>query len=46
MEGSVEDEIKGREDRKKTHDVWINTGLGKGKDRDQNMATGRAEGNR
>ena len=39
----MEDEIGGKEDRKKAHGGWISRGLGKGKNRDQNMATGKVE---
>ena len=46
LEGRVEDQKEDREERKKAHGGWINRGLGKGKDGDQNVATGRAEGNR
>ena len=42
----MEDEIEGREDMKKAQCGWINRGLSKGNDNDQNIATGRAEGNR
>ena len=42
LEGMMEDEIGGREDRKKAHRGWIGRGLGRGKDWDQNMATGKA----
>ena len=38
----LEGEIGGREGRKKAHRGWIGRGLGRGKDRDQNMATGKA----
>ena len=39
----MEDEIEGKESRKKAHGGWISRGLGKEKDRDQNMAIGKAE---
>ena len=39
--GRMEDEIGGKEDRKKAHGGWISRGLGKGKSGDQNMATGK-----
>ena len=39
----MEDEMEGKEDRKKAHSGWISRGLGKWKNRDQNMATGKAE---
>ena len=47
LEGRLEYEIEGREDRRKSaHGGWINRGLGKGEDRDQNAAPVRAEGDR
>ena len=38
----MEGEIEVREGRKKAHRGWIGRGLGRKKDRDQNMATGEA----
>ena len=47
LEGRMEDEIEGREGRKKSvHRGWIGRGLGRRKDRDQNMATGKGGGKR
>ena len=43
MEGRIEDDIEGQEDRKTAQGGWISIGLGKGKNRDQNMVTGEAE---
>ena len=39
----MEEEIEGREDRKKGNGGRVSRGLGKGKNSDQNMATGKAE---
>ena len=39
----MEDEIEGKEVRMKVSTCWISRGLCKGKRRDQNMATGKAE---
>ena len=39
----MEDEIEGKDGRKKAHRGRISRRLGKVKDRDQNMATGKAE---
>ena len=39
----MEDEIEGKEGRKKANGGWISRRLGKGRDRDQSMATGKAE---
>ena len=47
MKSRVEDAIEvGRVGRKSAHGGWISRGLGEGKNGDQNLATGRAEGNR
>ena len=47
MKSGVEDVIEvGMVRRKSAHGGWVSRGLGKGKDRDQNLATGQAEGSR
>ena len=45
VDDKIEDRI-GRVRRKPAHGRWISRGLGKGKDRDQNIATSSVSGNR